>query len=74
VLSFGNALKGFGVVQEALILGLMVVSVCVLFYFDFDLKLKIGIVVIVFAIIFLTSIATQLINLQKEVIKAQKSR
>ncbi len=72
MLSFGNSLREFGVVKEALILGLMIVSLCVLFFFDFDLKLKIGIVAIVFALIFLTSIATQLINLQKEAIKAQK--
>jgi hypothetical protein len=72
MLSFGNSLKSLGFVQEALILGLMLVSVCALFYFDFDLKLKIGMVIIVFAIIFLTSIATQLIKIQKEVIKAQK--
>jgi hypothetical protein len=71
-LSFGNSLKSLGFVQEALLLGLMLVSMCALFYFDFDFKLKIGIVAIVFALIFLTSIATQLINIQKEIAKAQK--
>jgi len=72
-LSFGNALKSLGTVQEALILGLMVVSMFALLYFDLDLTYKIGIGAIAFAIIILTSIASQLLNLQKEAAKAQAS-
>ncbi len=71
-LSFGNSLKSLGVVQEALVLGLMVVSMFALFYFDFDITLKIGIAVLAFTIILLASIASQLINMQKEAAKAQQ--
>jgi hypothetical protein len=70
-LSFGNSLKSLGTVQEALILGLMMVSMVALFYFDLDLTYKIGIAAIAFTIIILTSIASQLLNLQKEAAKAQ---
>jgi hypothetical protein len=71
-LSFGNALKGLGVVQEALILGVMIVSIFSLLYFDFDWKVKIGITAIAMALIMLTSIASQLLNIQKAVAKAQR--
>ena len=64
-MSFGNALKSFGTIQEALVLGLMIVSMFVLFYVDIDLTFKIGIGVLVFAIIFLTSLANQLLKLEK---------
>jgi hypothetical protein len=67
--SFGNALKNFGVIQEALVLGLMVVSMFAIFYFDIDVGYKIGIAAIAFAVIILTSIASQLLNLQKEAAK-----
>lgn len=70
-MSFGNSLKSLGTVQEALILGLMMVSMVALFYFDLDLTYKIGIAAIAFTIIILTSIASQLLNLQKEAAKAQ---
>ena len=71
-MSFGNALKSLGTVQEALVLGLMMVSMFALFYFDFDLTLKIGIAVLAFTIILLASIASQLLNIQKEAAKAQQ--
>ncbi len=71
-LSFGNSLKSLGVVQEALVLGLMIVSMFAIFYFDFDLTLKIGIAVLAFVIILLASIASQLLNIQKEAAKAQQ--
>jgi hypothetical protein len=71
-LSFGNSLKSLGTVQEALVLGLMIVSMFALFYFDIDLTLKIGIAVLAFAIILLASIASQLLNIQKEAAKAQQ--
>jgi hypothetical protein len=66
ILSFGNSLKGLGKVQEALVLGLMLVTMIALFYFDFDLTLKIGIGILAFAIVMLISIASQLLNIQKE--------
>ncbi len=70
-MSFGNSLKSLGTVQEALILGLMIVSMFALFYFDIDFTYKIGIAAIAFAIILLTSIASQLLSMQKEAAKAQ---
>jgi predicted cation transporter len=72
-LSFGDSLKSFGTVQEALILGLMIVSMFALFYFDFDFTYKIGIAVLAFAIILLVSIASQLLSMQKEAAKAEKT-
>jgi len=71
-LSFGNSLKSLGTVQEALVLGLMIASMFALFYFDFDLIIKIGIAVLAFTIILLVSIASQLLNLQKQAAKAQQ--
>ncbi|MGD6933427.1 MAG: hypothetical protein ACQCN5_04390 [Candidatus Bathyarchaeia archaeon] len=71
-MSFGNSLKSLGAVQEALVLGLMVVSMFALFYFDFDVTLKIAIAVLAFTIILLASIASQLLNIQKEAAKAQQ--
>ena len=59
-------MKSFGTIQEALVLGLMIVSMFVLFYVDIDLTFKIGIGVLVFAIIFLTSLANQLLKLEKD--------
>jgi hypothetical protein len=71
-LSFGNSLRSLGVVREALVLGVMIVSVFALFYFDFDWKVKIGIIVLALAIVMLTSIASQLLNMQKEVSKSKQ--
>ncbi|MDR0319083.1 MAG: hypothetical protein LBI09_03515 [Nitrososphaerota archaeon] len=71
-MSFGDSLKGLGVVQEALILGIMIVSILSLLYFDFDWKVKIGITAIAIALLMLTSIAGQLLNIQKEIAKAQR--
>jgi len=70
--SFGNALKGLGIVQEALIIGVMIVSIFSILYFDFDWKVKIGIIAIAFALLMLTSLASQLLNIQKEIAKAQQ--
>jgi hypothetical protein len=72
MLSFSNSLKGFGTVQEVIVIGLMLVTMIALFYFDFDLTLKIGIAMLAFAIIMLISIASQLLKTQKEAIKAQR--
>ena len=71
-MSFGNALKGLGIVQEALIIGVMIVSIFSILYFDFDWKVKIGIIAIAFALLMLTSLASQLLNIQKEIAKAQQ--
>ncbi|MCL1978069.1 MAG: hypothetical protein FWG55_08235 [Candidatus Bathyarchaeota archaeon] len=71
-MSFGNSLKGFGAVQELLVVVLMIVSMLAVFYFDFNWTLKIGIIALALIIVLLTSIASQLLNIQKEAAKAQR--
>ena len=53
-------------VQEALVLALMLVSVFALFFSNIDLTYKIGIVALAFTIIFLTSLASQLLKQEEE--------
>ena len=53
-------------VQEVLVLGLMLVSILALFFSDLEFTHKIGIAVLAFSIIFLTSLASQLLNQEKE--------
>jgi 4-hydroxybenzoate polyprenyltransferase len=65
-MSFGNSLKMFSGIQQALILALMMVSVFSLFYIDIDLTYKIGIGVFAFTVIFLMTLATQILRQQKE--------
>jgi hypothetical protein len=48
----------------------MLLSVFALFYFDIALMYKVGIAVIVFSVIFLTTLATQILREQKESRKA----
>ncbi len=67
-MSFGT--KIFSGVQEALVLALMLVTVFALFYVNMDLIYKVGIGAIVFAVIFLITIATQILTQQKEVKRA----
>ncbi len=67
-MSFGN-LKVFTGIQEMLILALMLISIVALFYLDVELTFKIGIIVIVFVIIVLSTMAAQLLRIQKENIK-----
>jgi hypothetical protein len=67
-LSFGP--KVFSGVQEVLVLALMLVSVFALFYVNMDITYKVGIAVIVFTVIFLTTLATQMIKQQKEIKQA----
>ena len=69
-MSFGN-LKVFNGIQEALVLGLMLVSVLALFYVDMDITYKIGIAVIVFTIIFLATLAATLLRQQREIKQTQ---
>jgi hypothetical protein len=66
--SFGT--KVFSGVQEVLVLALMLVSVFALFYVDMSIMYKMGIAVIVFSVIFLTTLATQILKQQKESKKA----
>ena len=69
-MSFGS-LKVFNGIQEALVLGLMLVSVIALFYVDMEIPYKIGIAVIVFTIIFLATLAATLLRQQREVKQSQ---
>ena len=59
-------MKNFGVVQEALVLALMLVSVFALFYIEMDITYKIGIAVIAFAVIFLATLAFSILRAEKE--------
>ena len=59
-------MKNFGSVQEVLVLALMFVSVFALFYVDLDIMYKVGIAVLVFSVIFLTTLAAQILRQQKE--------
>ena len=65
-MSFGNAMKVFSGIQEMLVLALMMVSVFALFYINMDITYKIGIGVLVFSVIFLTTLAVQILRQQKE--------
>ena len=60
---------GFGKmsgVQEILVLALMLVSILALFFSDLEFTYKIGIAALAFSIIFLTSLASQLLNQEKK--------
>ena len=63
-MSFGT--KVFSGVQEVLVLALMLVSVFALFYVNISIMYKVGIAVMVFSVIFLTTLATQILRQQKE--------
>ncbi len=69
-MSFGN-LKVFTGIQEILILALMLISIITLFYLDLEITYKIGIMVIVFIIIVLSTMAAQLLRIQKENLKSR---
>jgi hypothetical protein len=57
---------GANSVQDGLTIALMVVLVFAVLYSDMELAYKIGIGVLVFSIIFLTSIAGQMLKQMKE--------
>jgi hypothetical protein len=61
--------KVFSGVQEVLVLALMMISVFALMYVEMDLTYKIGIAVLTFTIIFLATLATQILRQQKEALK-----
>ena len=65
-MSLRLGLKSLSSVQEILVLALMLVSVFAIFYSDMELAYKIGIAVLVFSVIFLTSLATQVLKQEKE--------
>jgi hypothetical protein len=53
-------------VQEILVLALMLVSLFALFFSDIELAYKIGIGALAFSLVFLTSLASQLLKENKE--------
>jgi hypothetical protein len=53
-------------VQEVLVLALMLVSIFALFFSDLELAYKIGIAALVFSLVFLTTLASQLLKEDKE--------
>ena len=59
-LRFG--LRGLNGVQEVLVLALMLVSVFAIFYSDMELTYKVGIAALAFSVIFLTSLASQILK------------
>ena len=64
--------KIFGGVQEILVLALMMISVFALIYVEMDITYKISIAVLVFTIIFLATLATQILRQQKEALKTTR--
>jgi hypothetical protein len=68
-MSFGNQ-KIFSGVQEILVLALMIVSVFTIIYANIDWTYKISIALIAFMVIFLSTIATQILRQQKAQKKA----
>jgi hypothetical protein len=63
-LSFGT--KVFSGIQEVLVLALMIVAVFGLFYVNIGIMYKVGIAAMVFSVIFLMTLATQVLRQQKE--------
>ena len=65
--------KVFSGVQEILVLALMMISVFALMYVEMDITYKIGIAILAFTIIFLATLATQILRQQKEALKRAKA-
>ena len=64
-MSLRLGLGNMSAVQEVFVLALMLVSIFALFFTDLELAYKIGIAALVFTLIFLTSLATQLLKEEK---------
>lgn len=65
-MSLRSGLNSLSGVQEILVLALMLVSVFAIFYSDMELAYKIGIAVLAFSVIFLTTLASQVLKQEKE--------
>ncbi len=61
-MSLRTGLGNLSSIQEILVLALMLVSVFALFFSDIEFMYKIGIAVLSFSVIFLTSLASQLLK------------
>ena len=59
----------FSGIQEILVLALMMISVFALMYVEMDITYKIGIAVLAFTIIFLATLATQILRQQREALR-----
>lgn len=57
---------GLDSVQEVLVLALMLVFIFAVLYSDLELVYKVGIAVLVFSVIFLASLAGQMLKQEKE--------
>lgn len=68
-MSFGNPLKNIGRLQQVIVIGLMVVVMIDLSPLagSIDFTFRIGIAVIAFIAVFLSLVASELINAQNEV-------
>ena len=58
-------LGNMNTVQEVFVLALMLVSVFAIFFSDLELAYKIGIAALAFGLVFLTSLASQLLKQEK---------
>ena len=65
-MSLRTGLDNLSAVQEVLVLALMLVSVFALFFSDIELGYKIGIAALAFSLVFLTSLASQLLKQGKD--------
>jgi hypothetical protein len=65
-MSLRLGLKNLSGVQEILVLALMLVSVFAIFYSDMEFTYKIGIAVLAFSIVFLTTLASQMLKQEKK--------
>ena len=63
----------FGGITEAFILALMLVSVFAVLYINMAIMYKVSIIAIVFSMIFLMTIASQILREQKETRKQQQA-
>lgn len=63
----------FSAVQEAFILALMLVSVIAILYLDMSIMYKVGIITMAISIVFLMTVATQILNEQKEKVRQQRA-
>ena len=65
-MSLRLGLGNLSTLQEVLVLALMLVSVFAIFYSDMELAYKIGIAVLAFSVVFLTTLASQVLKQEKE--------
>ena len=65
-MSLRLGLGNMSAVQEILVLALMLVSLFALFFSDIELAYKIGIAALAFSLVFLISLASQLLKEDKE--------